>query len=46
MLANAKYSFVMENAVCDMKKFGNFVAQKNNDYGVIKAIKKFVFNED
>ena len=41
MLTNAKYSFVMKNSISEMKKFGNFVAESNDEYGVIKAIKEY-----
>ncbi len=42
LLSKAKYSFVMENANEDMKKYGNFIAENNNKCGVIKAIEKYV----
>lgn len=42
MLMNAKYSFVMSNSVSDMKRFGNFVAENNDKYGVIKSIEEYV----
>jgi len=38
LLNRAYYSYVMENANDDMKKFGNFIAQKNSQNGVVKAI--------
>ena len=44
MLTNAKYSFVMKNSIPEMKKFGNFVAESNDEYGVIKAIKEYALN--
>ncbi|MGN0144802.1 MAG: HAD family hydrolase [Clostridium sp.] len=46
MLKEAYYSFVMENANEDMKQYGNFIAESNSNYGVIKAINKFVLNEE
>lgn len=45
MLKRAKYSFVMENANNDMKKYGNYIAKSNKEYGVIKAIEEYIFEE-
>lgn len=45
MLMNAKYSFVMRNSVPEMKQFGNFIAESNDEYGVIKAIKEYALND-
>lgn len=42
MLKKAHYSFVMENANEDMKKYGNFIAKSNKEAGVIQAIEKYV----
>ena len=42
MLNRAYYSFVMENANEDMKKYGNFIAKSNLENGVIEAIKEYV----
>lgn len=42
MLKEAYYSFVMENANDDMKKYGNFIAKGNTENGVIEAIKDYV----
>lgn len=42
MLKRAYYSFVMENANEDMKKYGNFIAKSNLENGVIEAIKEYV----
>lgn len=42
MLQAAHYSFVMENANEDMKKYGNYIAKKNTENGVIKAIEEYV----
>ncbi|PRR83900.1 Flavin mononucleotide phosphatase YbjI [Clostridium vincentii] len=42
MLGKAHYSFVMENANDDMKQYGNFIAKRNTENGVIKAIEKYV----
>lgn len=42
MLMNAKYSFVMSNSVPGMKRFGNFIADNNDEYGVIKSIVEYV----
>lgn len=44
MLMNAKYSFVMGNSIPEMRRFGSFVAESNDEYGVIKAIKKYVLD--
>lgn len=45
MLEKAHYSFVMENANEDMKKYGNFTARKNTEYGVIRAIEDYVLED-
>lgn len=42
MLKRAKYSFVMENALDDMKQYGNFIAKSNKENGVLEAIKEYV----
>lgn len=42
MLKKAKYSFVMENANDDMKKYGNYIAKSNIENGVIEAIEEYV----
>ena len=42
MLQSAHYSFVMENANDDMKQYGNYIAKKNTENGVIKAIEEYV----
>ena len=44
MLEQAYYSFVMENANEDMKKYGNFIAKSNIEHGVLKSIEEYVFN--
>ncbi|MBD7909763.1 MULTISPECIES: HAD family hydrolase [Clostridium] len=44
MLKKAHYSFVMENANDDMKQYGNFIAPKNTENGVIKTIEKYILN--
>ena len=44
MLKLARYSFVMANANDDMKHHGNYIAESNRNYGVIKAIKQYVLN--
>lgn len=44
MLKRAKYSFVMENAPEDMKQYGNFIAKKNTENGVIDAIINYALN--
>lgn len=38
MLAQAEYSFVMENAPEDMKQYGKYIAASNVEHGVLKAI--------
>jgi len=43
MLNKAHYSFVMENANEDMKQYGNFIAKRNTENGVIEAIEEYVF---
>lgn len=42
MLKKAHFSFVMENANDEIKKYGNFIAKKNTENGVIEAIKEYV----
>jgi Cof subfamily protein (haloacid dehalogenase superfamily) len=42
LLQNAFYSFVMANANEDMKQYGRFVAESNEQNGVMKAIQKYV----
>lgn len=44
MLKRAQFSFVMENANEDMKQYGNYIAKKNTEGGVINAIQEFVLN--
>lgn len=44
LLLEAEYGFVMKNAHPDMKKFGKYTAESNNDEGVTKAIKEYVLN--
>ena len=44
LIMDAGYGFVMKNAHPDMKKFGKYTAESNNDEGVTKAIKKYVLN--
>lgn len=46
MLQCAYYSFVMENANDEIKQYGNFIAKKNTENGVIKAIEEYVLKED
>ena len=41
MLSKAHYSFVMDNAPDEVKKFGNYIAKSNNQNGVIDAINKY-----
>ena len=45
LLAQAHYSFVMENANDDMKQYGNFIAKSNREHGVMKAIEEYVFQK-
>ena len=42
MLKCAQYSFAMENASDELKKYANYTADTNNNFGVVKAIKEFV----
>ncbi|MDO4588594.1 MAG: HAD family hydrolase [Fusobacterium sp.] len=42
MMSTGKYSFAMANAHEILKKNSNYIAQSNNDNGVVKAIKKYV----
>lgn len=38
MLEKAYYSYVMDNACDEMKKYGRFIAPSNNENGVVKTI--------
>ena len=42
MLGCAKYSFVMENANPDMRRFGNYIAKSNKENGVLETIREIV----
>jgi Cof subfamily protein (haloacid dehalogenase superfamily) len=42
MIKNAKYSYAMENAHPLLKKEANFIADSNNNNGVVKKIKEIV----
>lgn len=42
MIKNAKYSYAMENAHPLLKKEANFIAENNNNNGVVKKIKEVV----
>lgn len=44
MLSKAHYSFVMDNAIDEVKIHGNYIAKSNIDNGVIEAIRKHVLN--
>lgn len=41
MLQQAKYSFVMENANVELRKYGNYLAKSNREYGVTQAIRQY-----
>lgn len=41
MLEAAEFSFVMENAHPDMRRFGKFTAKSNDENGVMKAIREY-----
>jgi len=41
MLAQAEYSFVMENAPEDMKQYGKYLAASNVEHGVLRAILEY-----
>ena len=41
MLAQAEYSFVMENAPEDMKQHGKYIAASNVEHGVLRAILEY-----
>ncbi len=43
MIKNAKYSYAMENAHPLLKKEANFIAENNNQNGVVKKIKEVLF---
>ena len=42
MMGMGKYSFAMANAHEVLKKNSNYIAESNNDNGVVKAIKEYV----
>lgn len=42
MLQEAKYSYAMENAPEDFKKYANFIAGSNEENGVLEVIKEIV----
>lgn len=42
LLGQAKYSYVMENALDDIKKHGNFIAKSNEEEGVTITIKEYL----
>lgn len=46
LLQNAGYGFVMKNAHPDMRQYGKYTAESNNDEGVTKAIRQYVLKED
>lgn len=39
MLQNSRYSFVMKNANADMRKYGEYIAPSNDNWGVIQVLK-------
>lgn len=41
MLAQAEYSFVMENSPDDMKQHGKYIAASNVEHGVLRAILEY-----
>ena len=43
MLLAAEYGFIMENAHSEMEKYGKYRAASNDEYGVTKAIREYVF---
>ncbi len=45
LLKQAKYAFVMENGKEDLKKKYPYKAKSNNDSGVTKAIREWIFHE-
>ena len=44
LLARAEYSFVMENANEDMRRYGRFLAESNDRHGVTRAIRRLLFS--
>lgn len=42
MLSKAHYSFIMENAIDEMKQYGNYIAKSNMENGVMEAIREYV----
>lgn len=46
MVADAGFGFVMENAHPEMKKYGKYTAESNNNEGVTKAIWEYVLAEN
>lgn len=45
LLESAYYSYVMKNAPEEMKKHGRFIADSNDDDGVIKTIRKEILDD-
>lgn len=46
MLAQADYSFTLENSEPEMRKHANFLAPSNAEYGVQTVIKRYVIEEE
>ncbi|MEG1952798.1 MAG: HAD family hydrolase [Hydrogenoanaerobacterium sp.] len=42
MLEMVKYSYVMKNAVEDMRQYAHFLAESNDDYGVLKVFDEVI----
>lgn len=42
MLKRAHYSYVMEDALDEVKKHGNFIAKSNKENGVIQVINELI----
>ena len=42
MLGQAYYSYVMEDALDEMKAHGNFIAKSNKENGVLQVIKSIL----
>jgi hydroxymethylpyrimidine pyrophosphatase-like HAD family hydrolase len=42
MLQAVKHSYIVKNAHPDMKQYANFIAESNDNFGVIKIIQKVI----
>jgi len=45
LLQNAAYSYVMANAKEEMRQYGRFIAPSNEENGVVRTIRRVIFQE-